>query len=237
MTCDRIIGQNRRSWRSNVKTKASLTKQRSLFKTLLVAGSAFFLFGSATARADLILSGQSVTATPGSSDDSLDIDLTNSGPLAIIIGAFSIGISTANPDISFTDANISTTAPYIFAGNSGFGPDLDTTTGQSLIASDIFNIPLSGFTLNSGTTVGLGHIIFDVAGTATGGVFPMSFTSFPTTSLSDPAERAISIDTFSNGNITITGAAVPEPSSRPLLLAGIVLLVAARAKRKLLRCT
>jgi hypothetical protein len=221
-----------------VKPKASFPKQHSPFRSWLLAGSAFFLLGSTTTRADGILSAQSVVATPGSSSNSLDIDLTNSGPSAITIAAFSFGISTANPDISFTDANISTTAPYIFGGNSLFGPDLTgPTSGQSLITSDIFSIPLSGITLNSGTTVGLGHIIFDVAGTATGGVFPVSFASFPATSLSDPDGNDISIDTFLSGQITITTATVPEPSSSLLLLAGIVLVVGARAKRKLSRCT
>jgi hypothetical protein len=81
----------------------------------------------------------------------------------------------------------------------------------------------------------LGHIIFDVAGTATGGDFPVTFAPFPSSSLSGPAGNNIPIDTLSNGQITITAAAVPEPSSRLLLLAGIVLVVG--AKRKLSRCT
>jgi hypothetical protein len=217
-----------------VKPKPSSPKQYSSFRSWLLAGSVFFLLGSSTTRADAILSGQSVIVTPGSSGTSLDIDLTNSGPIAITISAFSFGISTANPDISFTDANISTTAPYIFGGNSLFGPDLTgPTSGPSLITSDIFTIPLSGVTLNSGATVGLSHIIFDVAGTATPGVFPVSFASFPTTGLSDPAGNDISIDTFLSGQITITAAAVPEPSSLLLLLAGMVLVGGARVKRKL----
>jgi hypothetical protein len=219
-----------------VKPKASFPNRHSSFRAWLLAGSALFLLGSATARADAILSGQSVIATPGSSNNSLDIDLTNGGPSAITISAFSFGISTTNPDISFTDANISTTAPYIFAGNSLFGPDLTgPTSGQSLTTSDIFIVPLSGITLNSGVTVGLGHIIFDVAGTATGGVFSVSFASFPTTGLSDPTGNDISIGKFSSGQITITAAAVPEPSSQLLLLTGIVLV--GGIKRNLSRCT
>jgi hypothetical protein len=221
-----------------VKTKASLPKQHLPLRSWLIAGSAFFLLGSTTARADLILFGQSVIATPGSSGDSLDIDLTNSGPSAIMIAGFSFGISTANPDISFTDANISTTDSYIFVGNSLFGPDLTgPTSGQSLVTSDTFSIPFSGITLNAGTTVGLGHIIFDVAGTATGGVFPVTFAPFPSSSLSGPDGNNIPIDTLSNGQITITAAAVPEPSSLRLLVAGIVLVMGAGVKRKSARCT
>ena len=56
-------------------------------------------------------------------------------------------------------------------------------------------------------------------------------------SLGSPAGNGISIDTFSNGQITITAAAVPEPSSRLPLLAGIVLVTVATVKRKLSRCT
>lgn len=220
-----------------MKPKASFPKQHSPLRSWLLVGSAFFLLGPATARAGVILSGQSVFATAGSSGNSLDIDLTNSGPSAITIGAFTFGISAANPNISFTDASISTAAPYIFGANSLFGPDLTgPTSGQSLATSDVFSIPLSGVTVSSGTTMGLGHISFNVAGTATAGAFLVSFAPFPTTSLSDPAGNAVSINTFSNGQITIRAAAVPEPSSRLPLLAGIVVVVGASVKRKLSRC-
>lgn len=220
-----------------MRPKTNIPKQHSPLRSWLLVGSAFFLLGSATGRAGVILSGQSVFAASGSSGNSLDINLTNSGPSAITIAAFTFGISTANPNISFTDANISTAAPYIFGANSLFGPDLTgPTNGQSLVTSDNFSIPLSGTTLSAGATMGLGHIIFNLAGTATAGAFPVSFAPFPTSSLSGPAGNGISIDTFSNGQITITAAAVPEPSFRLPLLAGIVLVTVATVKRKLSRC-
>jgi hypothetical protein len=221
-----------------VKPKTNIPKQHSPFRSWLLVGSALFLLGSATARAGVIIIGQSVFAAAGSSGNSLDIDLTNSGPSAITIAGVSFGISIGNPNISFTDANILTAAPYIFGANSLFGPDLTgPTSGQSLSSSDVISIPLSGITLSSGATMGLGHIIFNVAGTATAGAFPVSFAPFPISSLSDPAGNGISINTFSNGQITITAAAVPEPSSRLPLLTGIVLVAGASVKRKLLRCT
>lgn len=197
----------------------------------MIAGSVFCLLGSATARADVILSGESAIAAPGSSGNSLDIELTNRGPSAIVVAGFTFGISTTNLDISFTDANISTTDPYIFEGNSLFGPDLTgPTSGQSLLVSDVFIVPLAGITLDPGTTVGLGHILFGVAGSAKAGTFPVSFAPFPSSGLSDPDANDISIDSFSDGQITITAAAVPEPSCLLLLLTGIVLVVGATVK-------
>ncbi len=233
VTIDRIVDSE-----VLVRTRVSFPQKHSTSSILIVAACVLFLLGSATARADVILSGQPVTAAAGSSGNSLDIELTNSGPSAITVGGFSFGISVANPAINFTDANTSTTDPYIFAGDSLFGPDLTgPTRGQSLTAVDVFDIPLSGVTVGAGTTVGLGHVLFDVAGTATAGAFPVSFASFPTSGLSDAIANNISIDTFSKGQITITATAVPEPSSLLPLLVGIVLVMGASANRRKNRST
>jgi hypothetical protein len=101
-----------------------------------------------------------------------------------------------------------------------FGPDLTgAVSGQSLITSDVALQPLSGGTLGSGTTVGLGHVLFSVAANASPGSYAIDLTPFPATSLSDFSGNAIKIDTLSAGQITITGASsVPEPSSIFLFL-------------------
>lgn len=210
-----------------MKSKLSLTSTHLRLGALLAAGVAACLLGPATARANLIVSVQSVTAKAGSSANGLDVELTNLGPSALMIAGFSFGISIANSNISFTDADTSTAAPYIFDGNSLFGPDLTgPVSGQSLSTSDLFSIPLSGVTLNAGTTVGLGHILFDVAPGAGNGSFPVGLALFPTTSLSDEFGNDIPIDTLSSGRITIMPAAAPEPSSITMLLSLVAVLAA-----------
>ena len=44
--------------------------------------------------------------------------LTNTGASSVALGAFSYEITTSDTDISFTGADTSTTAPYVFAGDS-----------------------------------------------------------------------------------------------------------------------
>jgi hypothetical protein len=199
----------------------------SRFLMLLLTGITVCFLGSVTASASLIVSIQSVTAAAGSSGDAFDVELTNTDSAALAVGGFSFGIVTANPDISFTDANTSTTAPYIFGTNSLFGPDLTgPTSGQTLTASDVFIIPLSGISLNPGSTVDLGHILFDVSPFASAGSFPVDLEMFPLTSLSDPSGNTINIDSLLSGQITITGAvATPEPSLLLMLFLGAVLIV------------
>jgi hypothetical protein len=200
------------------------------------AAVAFGLLGPAAAHASSIVLAQSVIASSGSSGNGLDIELTNSGASAVTIGGFSFGISIANADISFTDANTSTSASYIFGTDSLFGPDLTgPTSGQSLSTSDLFDIFFAGVTLNPGTTVGLGHVLFDVAPGAASGSFAVQLAFFPTTSLSDESGNNIAIDTLSNGLITITTPAapvVPEPSSFSLLFSGVVASAVMMVRRR-----
>lgn len=180
---------------------------------------------AARANASSIVSIQSVTVAAGSSANGIDVELTNTGPSALSIGGFSFEISIATLDVSFTGADTFTTAAYIFGGNSLFGPILAApASGQSLLVSDIFAIPFSGATLGAGATVGLGRVLFDVSPFAAGGVFSVSLTPFPITSLSDELGNDVPIDVLSSGQITISApqpSAVPEPSSLLLLASGI----------------
>jgi len=180
------------------------------------------LLAPGPARADLIVSVESVTANAGSTSDALDITLTNTGPSAVTVGGFSFGVSVATTNITLTQANISTTAPYIFDGNSLFGPMINTFTGQSLIASDLFAISGSGTTLGAGADVGLGHLLFDVSQTASSGPVTVSLASFPTTSLSDASGHDIIINSLNDGTITIQSfTPVPEPPALVLAITGI----------------
>jgi len=197
------------------------TVRRSLMLVLVGIGAC--ALGSVAAEAAVIVSVQSAIAAAGSSGNAVDVELTNSGPNALSVGGFSFGIVTANPNITFKGANTSTTDTYIFEGASLLGPDLAGPDGQALAAADAFDTPLSGVNLNSGSTVGLGHILFDVSPFASPGSFPVDLEVFPLTSLSDPSANNIAIDTLVSGEITITGGiATPEPSSLLLVLSGVI---------------
>jgi hypothetical protein len=200
--------------------------KRSQLSTLLIAGLAACLFNPAAApAAGITISLAPAVAAPGSTANFFDVDLTNLGAAAIKVGGFAFNLSIANANISFTDANVSTTALYVFSGNSLFGPDLTgPVSGQTISASDAVSVVLSGTTISSGSTVGLGRVLFNVSAGAAPGVFAVNLVAFPFTSLSDAAGNNISIDTLSAGQITITG--VPEPSFMfllPLLMAAVVL--------------
>jgi hypothetical protein len=209
-----------------VTHKLSFSITRFVLGKVLLAGMAVSFLGPASGHASLILSVQSATVAAGSSGNGFDVQLSNSGPSAVTIAGFSFGILTANTNISFRDANISTSAPYIFGSNSLFGPDLTgPTSGQSLSTSDIFAIPLAGATLGAGITVGLGHVLFDVSPAAAVGTSLVTLAGFPVSSLSDAAGNNVVIQTLSSGQITITGTGVPEPSTLATVLAGIALIL------------
>ena len=177
-------------------------------------------------RASTIISVESITSNPGTSG-TFDVSLTNEGPSNITVAAFTFGLAVNNPAISFTDANTSTVSnSYIFAGHSLFGPDLTgSNSGQSLLVSDVFSTPLSGTVVDSGATFDLGHILFTVGSNSSPGPFTVTLDDLAT-SLSDPSGTNITINTLSNGTLTVTGA--PEPSSLLLLLAGAGFILVGR---------
>jgi hypothetical protein len=178
---------------------------------------AVLLLAAGAAKADVIVGFQSVSAKPGSIGDVLEVTINNTGPSPITVDAFSFGISTANPNIDFTDATTATVLPYIFAGNSLFGPDIATLRGQELIASDIY-AGVNGAVISSGSTVGLGHVLFSIAPGAAPGIFPGRFDPIAT-SLSTVSGVAIPITSFAAGDITISEVhVIPEPSFTALLL-------------------
>jgi len=184
------------------------------------------LLTTGVARADIVVTVQSVTASPGDNGDPLEVDLLNTGPSAVDIAGFTFGISTANPEINFTGATTATGAPYIFAGDSLFGPEIATSIGQTLIASDLFAVVNSGVMVGSGNTVALGLVLFDVSTSAVSGTVPVPFVPIAT-SLSDPAGTAIPIARSSSGEITISGTVIPEPSLL-LPIIGVLLLMGTR---------
>jgi hypothetical protein len=167
-------------------------------------------FVSAPAQGDLIISAQAVTVAAGSTGDSLDVTLQNTGPSAVTIGGFFFEIIATSSAIDFTSATTNV-ASYIFSGDSLFGPTISTKTGQLLDASDL-SLSGSGTTVASNSTVGLGHVFFDASSSASGSI-AVSFTPFPATSLFDEFGNNVSITTLKDGTISIPGTATPAPST------------------------
>jgi hypothetical protein len=159
-------------------------------------------------------------------------------------------VTTADTDITFTEADISTiVSAYIFAGNSFVGDYLGGITSnptpiglpalpaQSLTASDVGSVPSSYTAVGGGDTVDLGTVLYNVAPNAALGDFTVSFitTLFPDppggyawNNLSDENGDAVNVDSFESADIDI----VPEPSPLVLLPAGLACLWAFRRARR-----
>jgi hypothetical protein len=181
------------------------------------------------ARASSILTIGSLVASSPSSNNAFDVTLTNTGPAALTIGGFSFGISVSDPHVVFTSVTTSTVSPYVFDGQSLFGPNIDTApAGQSAIASDLFAVFGSGTTIGAGVTVGLGHVLFNILPGASGPI-PVTFISAQT-SLSDALGNNLTVNSLVGGTITVPGASVPEPASLMLLGLGLAPLATARAR-------
>ena len=205
-------------------------RTQSIKKTLALAAGVIGLAILTTGQAEaaLIVSAPSLTALTGSSG-TFDILLQNTGPSAVSIGGFSFGISTTNPGITFSVANISTGTVYIFNGNSLFGPDIRISSGTSLTASDSANSPISVNVL-ANSFVGLGHVSYSITGGAATGLFAITFSG-PATSLSTAFGTNIPITTLSNGSINVI--ATPEPAT--LGLVGGLVLVAGLFRKRLMK--
>lgn len=199
-------------------------------KTQWLIAAATMFVGLAVARADVVVTiGPAlVTAPAGSTDNAVDVLLTNDGSSAVSVDSLSFELSTSTPEIDFTNATTATAlATYIFSGDSLFGPDIATSTGQSLLASDVAVTPV---TVNPGAEVGLGHVLFDVAPGAAPGTFPVVLVPVAT-SFSDVSGNTIPISSLVNGEIDIPGiATVPEPSYS-LILVGALMAVVAYKRR------
>ena len=183
------------------------------------------------ARANLLFSVQSVSANPGDVNDLLQVNVTNAGPGAVDLGAYSFTIQTSSSDITFEQATTATSFPYVFAGNSLFGPVTSTSgPGQSLSASD-FPANSNATVIGAGVTFGLSEVSFDVAPGAPAEILPIEFNT-SSTSASDSNLAAIPLN-FSNGEITI-GSATPLPATLPLFATGLggLGLLGWRRKRK-----
>lgn len=174
--------------------------------------AALSLFFAAPASASILFSMQPAIASAGSSNVTFDVLISNDGPTSVTVGGFAFEILVGSADITFTGASDgTTTAPYIFAGNSSFAPLLGTSPpGQTMDVSDNVFTPFSGTVLAAGSTFGLGLISFDVSPAAINQILAVTFNQSNSSLASDTGDP-ITIDTFLAGSITITD--VPEPAT------------------------
>lgn len=206
--------------------RAQTNTARSRRLATASAALALFLIGTTpTAKASLIIAAGSTTVNAGGSGF-VDITLTNNASTAVTgIDTFSVEFSTGNSFVTFTNATMATTTPYIFAGNS-----LDVTLSIPFYSSSpepnvLDSAAGTAATIDGNTTKGLARIFFTVASNATSGPASITLSTDGTTALSD-VNGGIIAASESNGTITINAATTPEPSMFvPLvvLLAGMVL--------------
>ncbi|MBI2679719.1 MAG: PEP-CTERM sorting domain-containing protein [Candidatus Solibacter usitatus] len=221
-----------------MKPTGSIQDRSFRFFALLLAGIAAALLPSVPARADVLaLSIQSSINVNAGDSAGFDVLLTNTSGPAVEIAAFEFEVSTFFfTDIFLTGANTSTVlAPYIFGGNSLFGPDIATfNDGASLIASDVAAVGAT--TLGTGETVGLGHVLFSAIPTAATQSIEVDVYGFPFSSLSDLAGNDVPIAFGFVGQINVTASdvsSVPEPSSLVLLLTAAPVIWGGRRLRRM----
>jgi hypothetical protein len=167
-----------------------------------------------------------IDAAPGDVGDAFEVLLTNGSASSIDVQSFFFQVSVTDTDISFTNANFSTTPnAYIFAGDSfDQNPPPSTLYTNTLPAlfvdgSDLTNDG-AGITVTSGESLALGEVYFNVAAGAAGGPATVSFSgSSASNSLSDPSGDSIAIGSLTSGTIDIASSTnTPEPSSLFLTL-------------------
>ncbi len=211
------------------------SKSRTADRYRALALAIGFVAAAAAGRAEVLINLQPVSAAAGSTGNTYDVTLKNTGPASVVIGGFSFGLSAGTSDITFTGVTTgTTTATYIFEGDSLFGPDISLDpAGQTMSAEDIFDTPGSGSTVGSGATVGLGLITFDVSAAASLGGIPVSFIPGDD-SLSDEMGNPIAFSA-EDSSITVTSGTTPTPepaTSGFVCMAFLGLAGVVRARRR-----
>ena len=196
----------------------------------LALALAWLAWGATPARAQLIMGITTNSFTPGSSNNSLDVSLTNTGNSDVAIGGFSFDIVANNSNVTFSDVTVNTlSVGYIFAGNSALGPDLTPTGqpgnyGQEISGGDTFAQQNGGITLHSGETLGLGNVMFALSMTNGSTPVGITFTAFPASGLNDPGGNDISsMLGFAPHPPQIGPTSVPELPPAALVVTGLLL--------------
>lgn len=196
-----------------------------------LAALALTLLLSTGARAGLVIKLQpaSTTAAAGSSNNVLEVVLINDSSDSLTLSAFNVTLSVpAGAGVTFTGGDASTSLPYVFAGNSvGFlfvNPSGANTADVSDLADDTMQL------IPGNSTLGLGRIFFSVDAVAVPDVYTVSIE--PATSLTGGGPNFDPLPFTSEGaEITVTVAAVPEPSTLALSATAIALAGVAWLRR------
>ena len=210
------------------------------FKSATIASAMVcIVMGTSSAHAGLIFGITTNVANPGSLSNSLDVTLTNTGTSSAddaLIAGFSFEITAASTDVTFNGVSTSTSSvPYIFAGNSLYGPDINLgigAGGQSISAGDNYAPTNADITLAHGQTIGLGFVSFELSPTTPLNPIHVSFTAHPTTGVNDSTGFQYAFVLPGNAQIDVTSA-VPEPSTLVTLGVGMLGLIV--AKRSMVR--
>jgi PEP-CTERM motif len=169
-----------------------------------------------------VITVENATASLGVTS-SLDILLANDATAtdSMTIAGFSVDLTVPSASgITFIEADAAPSTTYIFAGNClGFLPTITPTEVQ---ANDLAAI--GGTLLAPGDPpFGLAHITFTADPGIAPGVIPVTLIDYQAgTSLSNTDGINLGF-AIKNGQITVTGSAVPEPSSIVMAATGILL--------------
>jgi len=224
--------------------------------TVLTFAALAASLAAGAAHADVVYSiSGPADVSPGDVNDVFDVLITNtSGSSDVNIAAFAFQVTAADTDITLNSADTSpSAAPYIFAGDSfddinGFTLDVPNPNipAQTLTGVDLTN-DSANVTLAGGQTLSLGEVFFSVAPGAAAGPFTVSFSCFvypdPGTglitqpaadcnSLSDGSGNGVNVDGMNSARITVDPAAVPEPGTLLLAVAGALALAGRKSIRQ-----
>lgn len=190
-------------------------KARRPFQTLAsLSALAMMLLGYSPghAKAGLVLIAENSTASAGGIG-SFDVVLTStSGTFAV--SGFSVELMVAaNSGIKFTGASGNTTiASYLFGSVQSpplsFGP----FPGTDFTATDTDFTAPGSVMLAPGQTFGLEHVSYSIAAGTVAGPIGISIVTGNNTNISDVNANFFPVTT-TNGTITVTSTAVPEPPS------------------------
>jgi len=200
----------------------------------LALALAWLAWGATPARAQMIMGITTNSFTPGSSTNSLDVTLTNTGTSPTTIAGFSFEITAASNNVTFESVTDNTVSgAYIFAGNSLFGPNIElnavSNSGQTISGADNFKTPDGGTTLAAHQTLGLGNVLFTLSPSTPLAPINITFTPYPTSSVSDSNANNISVGVAAHTQFGPTS--VPELPPTALVVTGLLLGVGVSLRR------
>jgi hypothetical protein len=188
----------------------------------MVLAGLFVSLGPVAARAELVVTVLSSSATVGGTG-SFDVDLTNnSASTSYDVSGFSVELSVGGSSgVTFTGASVSTTANYLFGTLQSPPLTFNTFPTTDFVASDSSMTSPYVTEVDPGATFGLEHVTFSVSPGAALGPVTVSILGLNTTTDTYDIDGNILPTSVATGAITILSA-IPEPSSLRLLATGLI---------------